>query len=442
MDIKIPNNWRPRPYQMGAWAALERGVRRVCLIWHRRSGKDDLALHWTATEAVQYPGTYWHMLPKANQARKAIWDAVNPHSGKRRIDEAFPPAIRETTRDNEMLIRFKSGATWQLVGSDNYNALVGSPPRGVVFSEYALADPDAWAFLRPILAENGGWAIFVTTPRGRNHAEKLYRMAKGDPEWFGELLNVDDTKAIGMSIIDQERRELTAERGEREAKSIIEQEYYCSFDAAIPGSVYGPEVLRAEEEGRVLDLPYDERYPVTTAWDLGTADSTAIVFGQQVSEYIHLIDYFEATGGGPTYFAKAVNNDRPYAYKVHLFPHDGQQKHWSADGGTAVSVAKRSGILPVRVLPKTRIDDRIRAARSQFPKFKFDAKKCAPLLDVLRNYQYEYDDTTGAFGDKPKHDWTSHGADSFGYFAQGFRPIGYPMADRQQFAVAEYDIFG
>jgi phage terminase large subunit len=162
---------------MGLWCYLERGGRRAIEIAHRRWGKDEICLHWAAVSAMQRPATYWHMLPEAAQARKAIWEAVNPHTGKRRIDEAFPHEIRESTREHEMMIRFINGATWQVVGSDNFNALVGSPPFGVVFSEFALANPAAWAYLRPILLENGGWAAFITTPRGKNHAHKLLQTA-------------------------------------------------------------------------------------------------------------------------------------------------------------------------------------------------------------------------------------------------------------------------
>ena len=152
-QIVLPaGGWKPRDYQKPAWKALESGVRRLCLSWHRRAGKHEICMHFTAMEAMQLPAVYWHMLPQANQSRKAVWDAVNPRSGRRRIDEAFPKEIRESFRESDMFIRFKSGSTWQVVGSDNYGALIGSPPRGVVFSEYAMADPSAWAFLRPILA--------------------------------------------------------------------------------------------------------------------------------------------------------------------------------------------------------------------------------------------------------------------------------------------------
>jgi len=164
------------------------GGKRQLLFWHRRAGKDEINLHMHAVSSATRPGTYWHMLPLANQARKAIWTAVNPHTGKRRLFDAFPQEYIENMNDNEMFIRFKSGSTFQVVGSDNYNSLVGSPPVGVTFSEWALANPSAWAYLSPILAENGGWASFITTPRGNNHAKSMYDAVKNNPQWFTQIL--------------------------------------------------------------------------------------------------------------------------------------------------------------------------------------------------------------------------------------------------------------
>ena len=166
-EIVIPHNWQPRDYQQPLWRYLCNGGKRAVAVWHRRAGKDDICLHWTACAAMERVGVYWHLLPQADQARKAIWDAVNPLTGLRRIDEAFPHAIRANTRETDMFIRFKNGSTWQVVGSDNFNSLVGTPPIGLVLSEWALADPAAWAYLSPILMDNGGWAVFITTPRGR-----------------------------------------------------------------------------------------------------------------------------------------------------------------------------------------------------------------------------------------------------------------------------------
>jgi hypothetical protein len=235
--VRIPNDWRPRLYQMPLWKYLWQGGRRAISIWHRRSGKDDVCLHWAAVSAIRKKATYWHMLPEAAQARKAIWEAINPHSGKRRIDEAFPKGIRASTREQEMFIRFESGSTWQVVGSDNFNSLVGSPPFGVVFSEWALADPDAWAYLRPILAENGGWAAFVTTPRGKNHAKTMYDYALTDPRWYAERLPATETKVFTAEQLEYERLEYIAQWGESLGNALFEQEYLCSWEGAWPGKL-------------------------------------------------------------------------------------------------------------------------------------------------------------------------------------------------------------
>ena len=152
--IQIPHNWKPRPYQMPLWKYLQNGGKRAIEVAHRRWGKDEVALNWAASAAMQRVGNYWHMLPEQAQARKAIWQAVNPHTGKRRIDETFPHGIRKVTRENEMFIEFINGSTWQLCGSDSYDSLVGSSPLGVVFSEFALSDPASWSYIRPILLEN------------------------------------------------------------------------------------------------------------------------------------------------------------------------------------------------------------------------------------------------------------------------------------------------
>jgi hypothetical protein len=183
------------------------------------------------------------MLPEASQARKAIWEAVNPHTGKRRIDEAFPMEIRQTTREQEMMIRFVNGSTWQVVGSDNYDSLVGSPPAGVVFSEWSLAKPDAWAYLRPILAENGGWALFIYTPRGANHGKTTYDFATTENDWFAQLLTADETEVFTKETLEAEKRELISQYGASRGEALFKQEYYCSWTPAFTGKTVYPEFI-------------------------------------------------------------------------------------------------------------------------------------------------------------------------------------------------------
>src|SRR5580704_12072582 len=274
--IRIPNNWAPRDYQMNVWRYLERGGKRAICVWHRRAGKDDVCLHWAAASMIDKPATYWHMLPAYSQGRKAIWTAVNPHTGKRRIDQAFPHELRANTNEQEMFIRLKNGATWQVLGSDRYDAAVGSPPYGITFSEWALSNPAAWAYLAPIVIENGGWALFITTARGRNHAKSMLDMAQTREDWFSEVLPVNVTGAMSEAAVEQQRVEYTGIFGQEAADALIDQEYYCSFEAAILGAYWGKDMLLAEQQGRICDVPVNPDLPVQTAWDIGVDDAMAI----------------------------------------------------------------------------------------------------------------------------------------------------------------------
>ena len=437
--IELPYNWKTRDYQAPVWKALASGIRRAIPVWPRRHGKDEISLHWTATEAFIRIGNYWHMLPQANQARKGIWEAVNPHTGKRRIDEAFPPEIRENARDSDMFIRFKNGSTWQVGGSDNYMALLGSPPIGVVLSEYAYGDPNAWGALRPILLENNGWAIFPSTPGGRNHFHGLYEMAKDDSNWFAELLTYKQCGVFTEAQIEQERKEIAAERGDDEADSIIAQWYMCSFDAPLPGSFYGRLLNKSEEAGRITTVPHQAGMPVITAWDIGVSDDTAIWFAQQNRfGAVNVIDYYYNTGLGADHYAQIIK-EKEYTYDGHILPPDAEDREWGNKAMTPKQTLKGLNIGPIKVLTQNQRGSRmagINAVRMLLPACAFDTVKCADGLSALRNYRREWDDKRKAYSTNPVHDWASHGSDAFRYLAMGL-PLVKPQSSkpRQKYAV-------
>ena len=415
--IRIPNNWKPRPYQMGLWSYLENGGKRGVEIAHRRWGKDDLCLHWSCVAAHQRVATYWHMLPLANQARKAIWQAINPHTGKRRIDEAFPVELRASTNDQEMFIRFKNGSTWQVLGSDNFNSLVGSPPAGVVFSEFALANPSAWAYLRPIMAENEGWALFITTPRGKNHAFNLMQSAKKDPAWYCEVQTAEDTGVFSPEKLESERNELVQLFGEGVGDSLFKQEYFCSFEAAIPGAYYARELNSILVTDRITKVEYDPMFKVNTAWDLGFNDSTSIIFFQVVYGEIRILDYHESNGQTIPYYCGVIQQ-KEYEYGTHWLPHDARAKTLASGGKSIIEqLSVKIPIETMRIVPNLSLQDGIQASRMALMKAWFNEDTTERLLECLRQYQREYDDDRKCFRDKPRHDWTSHGSDAWRYLS-------------------------
>lgn len=418
-NVELPNNWAPRGYQDPLWRYLHGGGKRAIAIWPRRHGKDDVALHYTACAAHERVGTYWHLLPQQNQARKAIWDAIDPHTGQRRIDNAFPLAVRETTREQDMMIRFKSGSTWQVIGSDNYDALVGTPPIGVVFSEYALSNPQAWSLIRPILLENQGWALFITTPRGRNHAKRMLDMAMGSPDWFAERLTATETGVFSPAALESERLELLQERGDEDGEAIFQQEYMTSFSAGLPGAYYAKIIDKLEEGGRIGFVPYNPQKVVHTAWDLGRNDATAIWFIQRNGTGWDVIDYLANTSVGIDWYVRALK-DRDYNYGEHLLPHDAQNEQLVSTTGSIAQTVGSMGLKGVRIVPRTQsVANDINEVRQILPLCRFDKDKTAKGVDALRSYRRLWDEKLKAYRDVPLHDWASDPADAFRTFAIG-----------------------
>lgn len=413
--VNLPNGWTPRSYQRGAWSYLEGGGKRCALAWHRRSGKDDVGLHWAAVSCHQRVGNYWHMLPEAAQARKAIWEAVNPHTGRRRINEAFPLQLRASTREDQMYIRFHNGSTWQVVGSDNYASLVGSPPIGVVFSEYARANPASWAYLRPILAENDGWALFISTFLGRNHHHALVMSALDWPDWYGEILSAEDTGVFSGEALARELAEYISDYGHEEGTALYRQEYMSDPSASIQGSYYGAQVSKAEKDGRVTVVPYERSALVYTGWDLGANDRTAIWFAQAVGMQPRMIDYYEASNQDLAHYASIVHG-RGYAYGGHFLPHDGASAtvHTNMSAQSMLSdLGLQNVIVTRRARDGAQVVMDINIARGLIERSAFDAKKCARGLDALRNYRREFNAATRQYSSTPRHDWASDGADAF-----------------------------
>lgn len=449
--VDVLNGWLPRWYQEDAWNYLTSGHKQphgtdykdADLIWHRRAGKDDVCLHFAAREMFNNPANYWHMLPLADQVRKAIWNAVNFHTGKRRIDEAFPDKLFKK-RDSDMFIRCVNGATWQCMGSDNFQGAIGSAPRGVVFSEWAQANPSALAYLSPIMAENRGWKIKISTPRGKNHAYSTYMQAKKDPKKFGQLLTIYDTWAVSPEILRDELQTFCSLYGEEMGVMHFDQEYLCSFEAAIIGAIYGSEMRAVRSQDRVQDVAHDPRFPVHVAMDIGRTDDFAMWFFQVIGKEIRFIDYIAGAGKDPdevaglmlgrqvsidlvrkgdaTQIVVGMGEHNPYLHfrqeytfgKIGI-PHDGHAKTFVAKGKTVEEqFAAVFGWDHISRIPNLSVQDGIQASRKALARSVFDPK-CEDGLVALEAYHREWDDEKKMFKDRPAHDWASHPADGFRY---------------------------
>lgn len=357
---------------------------------------------------LKNPGwTAFHILPTYSQAKKVIWDS-STNDGKRILDY-IPKELVESKNGQQMQIRLTNGSLYQLIGSDNIDSLVGTNPKIIIFSEYAIQNPAAWDYLRPIIDVNKGYAIFISTPRGKNHFYDLVNNAQNNPNWFTEILTIKDTHVLTDEDIENIRREGYSEE-------YIQQEFYCSFNRGVEGSYYGKLIEKARQDGRIANVPYETRVPVHTAWDIGYGDSTSITFWQDVGPECRIIDYYENNGEGFEHYAKYLKS-KDYLYGTTFFPHDAASGSIQT-GRTLVDVARDYGINPTVLPRETDIQPGIEAVRSLLSMCYIDQTKCRHLIKCLENYHKKYNEKANVYSSTPEHDYTSHCADSVRYLAR------------------------
>lgn len=426
--IRLPHSgWRPRPYQKRLWSYLENGGTRAVEIAHRRWGKDEVALHHAMCSIMQRPATVWHCLPEFAQARKAIWNAIDPHTGRRRIDQAFPHELRDNTNDQEMFIRFKNGGTWQVIGSDRFNNLVGAGTAGVVFSEWALANPSAWGYIRPMVEENSGWAAFITTPRGNNHAKSMLDMAMENDRWFAEVSTVHDTGALTVEQLDESLKEYQALYGVDFGLAMFEQEYLCSFSGAMVGAYWGAEINRAEREGRICEFDIDPNHPVHTAWDLGKASNNPIWCFQVINGEPRIVDFYQPETDDLADWCQWLD-DRGY-HGTDFVPHDIIVTEWGSRR-TRLDLLRDRKRNPRR-LPMVAVADGLQAGRATINRARFrDTDRVRTGLEGLKNYRRDWDDERKTFRETPVKDWAEHIGSSFRYLGLAWKDYVPPVKEQ------------
>lgn len=397
--------FKPRPYQIPFLKAFDSGFKRLYWIIHRRGGKDLTLWNLVIAEAVSKKGLYYYFFPTYTQAKKVIWEGIT-NDGDRFLD-FIPKELIESTSASELKITLKSGSIIRLIGSDQYDAVRGSNPIGCVFSEFAYQAPMAWEVVAPILRANDGWAVFQSTPNGKNFAFRLWEKVRDLKHWWTELLTIDDTGVLTEADIDEERAE-----GRDEV--ILQQEYWCNFSAGALGAYYVDFVNSAREENRICKVHYDRLKTVDVFFDLGRNDKTSILFVQTKGEEIRIIDSYE---NHSVEFAHYIQFLRDTGYQIRYLwlPHDGYHKRVEAKLSCA-GQAEEAGF-NVRQVPNIPIESGINLVRKLFPRLWFDEENCSILIDALEDYKKEYDEKRKDFKNHPYHSWSSHMADCCRYMA-------------------------
>ena len=410
--VTVPFGFNARAYQKPLYNCLYNGKKRGLAVWHRRAGKDKVFMAMLAAAAMQKVGIYFYILPYYKQARKVIWEGMDSQ-GVRNL-AVFPDEIISHKNNQEMILTLINGSMVYFLGSDNIDSIVGTNPIGVFFSEYSLHKPQAWDFLRPILVENGGFAFFNGTPRGKNHMYKMLKAAENDTEeWFAQVLTIEDTDVMTAEQVEKEIREGMD-------RATAKQEFYCSFDAALSGAYYDEAMGVMEAEGRISNFPIDPYTPVDVAWDLGMDDTMVLTFYQVVGMEVRIIDVIANNSKGLDWYVKELQR-KPYIYGNHYLPHDIRVRELGNGGKTRLATLYDLGLKNLIDLPKSSLLDGINEVRKTLYRTYIHKTKCDQLIEALKSYRREWDPEKQVYSNTPVHDWASHFADSVRNFAMGHR---------------------
>ena len=346
-----------------------------------------------------------HLLPYNVQwSRTGLWDQLVT------AVESIPGAV---VRRSETAIKFANGTTYVCGGCDNPDVWRGGGAVEIYIDEFDDTIPSLVPLvIEPMLADTNGTLVRSGTPKGNGLLQTAYDRARTTPGYSSYLLDYKATGVLSDDAIERLRRELSPEE--------FAQELGCSFVTPNAGTYYGSLMQDAEAEGRITRVPHDPSLKVWTSFDLGIDDATAIWFCQiTVSGEFRFIDYIEDSGAALDYYVERLQ-ERDYRYEMHLLPHDAAVKELGS-GRSRTETLAGLGLFPYRVLRAHSVADGINAVRLVLPRAWFDAERCAQGIKALRNYRREWNPAGETWRVNPRHDWSSHGADSARYMCIGSR---------------------
>jgi len=416
----ITSKFKPRPYQRDLFDAfIFGGYKRFIRVMHRRAGKDHEAWALCFYAALMRKGLYLYLLPTIGQANTVIWEG----RGKTGVGflDYIPKKLIKRVNQSKMSITLANGSIIRVTGSNNYTALIGSNPLGIVYSEFQDADPKSLEYMRPILAENGGWVLINGTPRGRhNNLFQVYNQNAENPDWFitvkpaSETTDWDGSAIITQSIIDEEIRAGMP-------PELVEQEFNCSWDGFVEGAYFTRELKDMRKQGAISCFPVDPELPVYTSWDIGSNDANSICLWQIGRDNsIRCIYCFEENYKNAEWYANELKNiQRRLGFKkfaMHFLPHDVAVQEWGS-GRTRIEQLASAGILPKKV-QRLAVSERIQCLRSLLPRMKIHSKNAKTLELALSDYHSKKNSEGVTIG--PAHNWASHSVDAASYFAVGY----------------------
>lgn len=397
----------------------------VLAVIHRRAGKDIFCVEAWLLRALMRVGTHAYLFPLQKQARSVIWDGMDFDG--RPFLAAIPECLIDKKNEARMEITLINGSKMILLGSNNYDGLMGTNPVTLIHSEYSLHNPLARQYLNPILIQNKGLEILQYTPRGMNHGYTAYQQALDQKELYHvEHLSIEQTfKHDGKTRIITEE-DIRRAKALGMSDEMIRQEFYCDFEVGNVGSYFTTEMADMRREGRISTLRPNPYAPLHSVWDLGGTDATAGLLFQIDGKYINVLMLLHDTGKGLKHYLELAEKFRQSIgcqWGNHFMPHDVKQQHQGWEHTESRIMQARKHGWHFQLVPRVNFEDGIEAMRYVLPRTRLDATHCAQAVRALSEYQRKFDEDSGSYSKTPLDTWAVHIADSFRYLSLIYRRL-------------------
>jgi phage terminase large subunit len=399
---------------------------------HRRAGKTVALVNdliFGGLECQLRKPQLAYVGPTYSQAKRVAWTYLKDFA---------EPYLSKPPQEAELKVTLKNDATIYVLGADNADSLRGMYLDGCVPDEYALFKPSVFPqVIRPALSDRNGWAIFASTPRGKNLFYNIVRQAEKSPQdWYSLTLSAATSGIIAPKELEALRKDMDPEE--------YAQEYLCSFDSALKGAIYADEVNTLFAEGRVIPSGlHDPNLPTHCAFDLGFTDSTVCIWFQIGKDGTLRVVACEATQGTDIFHhIERIQQFEGELGEVWL-PHDARAKNLQT-GRSIVEQFLKEGLTP-RIVPNHKVRDGIAAVRRLFPIMSLDEAATGDLLEAMKAYRRQWDDNKLIFADAPLHDWASDYCDALRYVAMavgvmGFSPKSKELTGGTSAMASEYNL--
>lgn len=381
---------------------------KVCAMG-RRWGKSILATYIILIKAMQVKGNYFFISPTFQQSRQIIWDIL-----KDKTRDKLAKKVNESRLEIELI----NGSKIFLKGGDRADTLRGVSLNGVVMDEFATIrnNKEVWQeVVRPALSDKQGWALFISSPKGRDYFYDLYNEAKTSEDWK----SWQKTTLDGGNVPE---KEIITAKAQMDARS-FNQEYLGDF-VSYSGLV-APDFDRELNKSNEI-IKDDDTLIIGIDFNVNKMPcSISVLRGKD----LHCLDFLLGSFNTEE-LMKTIQIKYPKHRKIFHTDASGSANKSSAGGQTDITIIRKFGYQVYNLTKNPNIIDRVNAfnglikSASGLRKY-FVAPHLKKVIETLEKHVF---DDNGL--PNKKHEYHDDIYDALSYSAWHYSDLGKSQATK------------